>query len=335
MKVLVTGGAGYIGSHTIVQLINAGHQPVILDDFRNSEKLVISRIEEIVGKEIIHYNIDIGGAYELRNVIELERPEGIIHFAADKAVGESVENPLKYYKNNIVNLINLLDVIKDYGIKSFVFSSSCTVYGTPADIPVNEKAPMKRATSPYGYTKVAGERILTDFFKNKETNLCLLRYFNPVGAHPSGLIGELPVGVPNNLIPYVVQVAAGIREELTIHGGDYETPDGTCIRDYIHVSDIANIHLLVLNKIDREKKSIVLNCGYGNGISVLEAIKEFEKQIKKKFVIEIKNRRKGDMKEIIADNSKIKRYINWNPKKNSLNNIVRSCIKWEKKFKLY
>lgn len=329
MKVLVTGGAGYIGSHTIVQLINAGHQPVILDDFRNSEKLVISRIEEIVGKEIIHYNIDIGGAYELRNVIELERPEGIIHFAADKAVGESVENPLKYYKNNIVNLINLLDVIKDYGIKSFVFSSSCTVYGTPADIPVNEKAPMKRATSPYGYTKVAGERILTDFFKNKETNLCLLRYFNPVGAHPSGLIGELPVGVPNNLIPYVVQVAAGIREELTIHGGDYETPDGTCIRDYIHVMDLADSHVKALEYSVKNREDLLLNIGTGNGSSVLEIINEFEKVNDIKIKYKIGPRREGDVTEIFADNSLIVKKLGWQPKY-SLADSLRDSWNWQK-----
>lgn len=329
MKVLVTGGAGYIGSHTIVQLINAGHQPVILDDFRNSEKSVISRIEEIVGKEIIHYNIDIGGAYELRNVIELERPEGIIHFAADKAVGESVENPLKYYKNNIVNLINLLDVIKDYGIKSFVFSSSCTVYGTPDDIPVNEKAPMKRATSPYGYTKVAGERILTDFFKNKETNLCLLRYFNPVGAHPSGLIGELPVGVPNNLIPYVVQVAAGIREELTVHGGDYETPDGTCIRDYIHVMDLADSHVKALEYSVKNREDLLLNIGTGNGSSVLEIINEFEKVNDIKIKYKIGPRREGDVTEIFADNSLIVKKLGWQPKY-SLADSLRDSWNWQK-----
>lgn len=333
MKVLVTGGAGYIGSHTIVQLINAGHQPIILDDFRNSEKSVISRIEEIVGKEITYYNIDIGGAYELRNVIELERPEGIIHFAADKAVGESVENPLKYYKNNIVNLINLLDVIKDYDIKSFVFSSSCTVYGTPNNIPVNEKAPMKRATSPYGYTKVAGERILTDFFKNKETNLCLLRYFNPVGAHPSGLIGELPVGVPNNLIPYVVQVAAGIREELTVHGGDYETPDGTCIRDYIHVMDLADSHVKALEYSVENKEDLLLNVGTGNGSSVLEIINEFEKVNDIKIKYKIGPRREGDVTEIFADNSLIVKKLGWQPKF-SLADSLRDSWNWQKKLKL-
>lgn len=333
MKVLVTGGAGYIGSHTIVQLINAGHQPVILDDFRNSEKSVIFRIEEIVGKEITYYNIDIGDAYELKKVIELERPEGVIHFAADKAVGESVENPLKYYKNNIVNLINLLDVIKGYDIKSFVFSSSCTVYGTPNNIPVNEKAPMKRANSPYGYTKVAGERILTDFFKNKETNLCLLRYFNPVGAHPSGLIGELPVGVPNNLIPYVVQVAAGIREELTIHGGDYETPDGTCIRDYIHVMDLADSHVKALEYSVENKEDLLLNIGTGNGSSVLEIINEFEKVNNIKIKYKIGPRREGDVTEIFADNSLIVKKLGWQPKY-SLADSLKDSWNWQKNLSL-
>jgi len=333
MKVLVTGGAGYIGSHTVVQLIDAGHQPVILDDFRNSEKSVIFRIEEIVGKEITYYNTDIGDTPELKKVIESEKPEGIIHFAADKAVGESVENPLKYYKNNIVNLINLLDVIKGYDIKSFVFSSSCTVYGTPDNIPVNEKAPMKRATSPYGYTKAAGERILTDFFKNKETNLCLLRYFNPVGAHPSGLIGELPVGIPNNLIPYVVQVAAGIRKELTVHGGDYETPDGTCIRDYIHVMDLADSHVKSLEYSVENREDLLLNIGTGNGSSVLEIINEFEKVNDIKIKYKIGPRREGDVTKIFADNSLIVKKLGWQPKY-SLADSLRDSWNWQKKLKL-
>lgn len=333
MKVLVTGGAGYIGSHTVVQLINAGHQPIILDDFRNSEKSVISRIEEIIGEDVKHYNIDIGEIVKLRHVIELENPEGIIHFAADKAVGESVQNPLKYYKNNISNLINLLELVDQYEIKSFVFSSSCTVYGIPDNVPVSEKTPIKKANSPYGYTKVAGERILTDFFKNKETNLCLLRYFNPVGAHPSSLIGELPVGIPNNLIPYVVQVAAGIREELTIHGGDYETPDGTCIRDYIHVMDLADSHVKALEYSVENKEDLLLNIGTGNGSSVLEIINEFEKVNNIKIKYKIGPRREGDVTEIFADNSLIVEKLGWQPKY-SLGDSLRDSWNWQTKLKL-
>ena len=299
MKVLVTGGAGYIGSHTVVQLIKAGHEPIIVDDFRNSEGSVISRIEDIVNKKVKSYRLTIENKGEIRKVINSDKPEGIIHFAADKAVGESVQNPLKYYKNNISNLINLLELVNEYEIKSFVFSSSCTVYGIPDNVPVSEKTPIKKANSPYGYTKVAGERILTDFFKNKKANLCLLRYFNPVGAHPSGLIGELPIGVPNNLIPYVVQVAAGIREELTINGGDYETPDGTCIRDYIHVMDLADSHVKALEYSIKNKEDLLLNIGTGNGSSVLEIVNEFEKVNNIKIKYKIGPRREGDVPEIL------------------------------------
>lgn len=333
MKVLVTGGAGYIGSHTVVQLIKAGHVPIIIDDFRNSKGSVISRIEDIVNQKVKSYRLTIENKEEIRKVINSENPEGIIHFAADKAVGESVQNPLKYYKNNISNLINLLELLNEYEIKSFVFSSSCTVYGIPDNVPVSEKTPIKKANSPYGYTKVAGERILTDFFKNKEVNLCLLRYFNPVGAHPSGLIGELPIGVPNNLIPYVVQVAAGIREELTINGGDYETPDGTCIRDYIHVMDLADSHVKALEYSIKNKEDLLLNIGTGNGSSVLEIVNEFEKVNNIKIKYKIGPRREGDVPEIFADNSLIVKKLRWQPKY-SLADSLRDSWNWQTKLKL-
>jgi len=334
MKVLVTGGAGYIGSHTVVQLIKAGHVPIIIDDFRNSKGSVISRIEDIVNQKVKSYRLTIENKEEIRKVINSENPEGIIHFAADKAVGESVQNPLKYYKNNISNLINLLELVDQYEIKSFVFSSSCTVYGIPDNVPVSEKTPIKKANSPYGYTKVAGERILTDFFKNKEVNLCLLRYFNPVGAHPSGLIGELPIGVPNNLIPYVVQVAAGIREELTINGGDYETPDGTCIRDYIHVMDLADSHVKALEYSIKNKEDLLLNIGTGNGSSVLEIVNEFEKVNNIKIKYKIGPRREGDVPEIFADNSLIVKKLGWQPKY-SLADSLRDSWNWQTKLKLW
>lgn len=333
MKVLVTGGAGYIGSHTVVQLIKAGHEPIIVDDFRNSEGSVISRIEDIVNQKVKSYRLTIENKGEIRKVINSENPEGIIHFAADKAVGESVQNPLKYYKNNISNLINLLELVNEYEIKSFVFSSSCTVYGIPDNVPVSEKTPIKKANSPYGYTKVAGERILADFFKNKKANLCLLRYFNPVGAHPSGLIGELPIGVPNNLIPYVVQVAAGIREELTINGGDYETPDGTCIRDYIHVMDLADSHVKALEYSIKNKEDLLLNIGTGNGSSVLEIVNEFEKVNNIKIKYKIGPRREGDVPEIFADNSLIVKKLGWQPKY-SLGDSLRDSWNWQTKLKL-
>lgn len=333
MKVLVTGGAGYIGSHTVVQLIKAGHEPIIVDDFRNSEGSVISRIEDIVNKKVKSYRLTIENKGEIRKVINSDKPEGIIHFAADKAVGESVQNPLKYYKNNISNLINLLELVNEYEIKSFVFSSSCTVYGIPDNVPVSEKTPIKKANSPYGYTKVAGERILTDFFKNKKANLCLLRYFNPVGAHPSGLIGELPIGVPNNLIPYVVQVAAGIREELTINGGDYETPDGTCIRDYIHVMDLADSHVKALEYSIKNKEDLLLNIGTGNGSSVLEIVNEFEKVNNIKIKYKIGPRREGDVPEIFADNSLIVKKLGWQPKY-SLGDSLRDSWNWQTRLKL-
>ena len=249
MKILLTGGAGFIGSHTAVALIENGFEPVIVDDFRNSEPFVIKNIEKIVGKKITCYASNIGNKEEVSDIIQKEKPIGVIHFAADKAVNESVLNPMKYYQNNVLNLINFLEVIENTKINSFVFSSSCTVYGIPDKIPVKETALIKPAFSPYGYTKQVGEKILTDFFKTKpNSSLTLLRYFNPIGAHPSGLIGELPIGVPSNLVPYITQTGIGKRKKLTVFGKDYDTDDGTCVRDYIHVVDLANAHVASLKK---------------------------------------------------------------------------------------
>ncbi|MDC0313994.1 UDP-glucose 4-epimerase GalE, partial [Flavobacteriales bacterium] len=253
MKILVTGGAGFIGSHTVVELFSNGDVPIIVDDFRNSEPFILERIKEITGNTPVFYNIDCLDLKGLEGVFEIEKPEGVVHFAAYKAVGESVEKPVMYYENNIGTLVSLLKLVPQHNINYFVFSSSCTVYGDPEVIPVTEQNPIQEASSPYGYTKQVCEKILQDFCKvNQSVKTVLLRYFNPIGAHPSGLIGELPNGIPNNLVPYVAQTAAGKRDQLTINGGDYNTSDGTCIRDYIHVSDLADAHVKAFKFLQNE-----------------------------------------------------------------------------------
>ena len=332
MKILVTGGAGFIGSHTVVELIDNGYNPIIIDDLRNSKKFILNNLEKIIGKKIAHYSIDCGNIDKLSAVFEKENPEGIIHFAADKAVNESVINPLKYYHNNISNLINLLKVVSKFPVKSFVFSSSCTVYGVPDLIPVDESAKIKPAFSPYGYTKQVGERILTDFVKTfPDISLSLLRYFNPIGAHTSGLIGELPLGVPNNLIPFITQTAIGKRDFLTVYGNDYNTIDGTCIRDYIHVMDLANAHVLTLNHgLENNTKPLILNVGTGKGNSVLEIIESFEKVNGLPLKYIIGPRREGDVPAIYADNKLITQKIGWKSKYSIEDALKHSWI-WEQK----
>ena len=332
MKILVTGGAGFIGSHTVVELIDNGYNPIIVDDLRNSKKFILNNLEKISAKKIAHYSIDCGNIDKLSAVFEKENPEGIIHFAADKAVNESVINPLKYYHNNISNLINLLKVVSKFPVKSFVFSSSCTVYGVPDLIPVDESAKIKPAFSPYGYTKQVGERILTDFVKTfPDISLSLLRYFNPIGAHTSGLIGELPLGVPNNLIPFITQTAIGKRDFLTVYGNDYNTSDGTCIRDYIHVMDLANAHVLTLNHgLENNTKPLILNVGTGKGNSVLEIIESFEKVNNLPLKYIIGPRREGDVPAIYADNKLITQKIGWKSKYSIEDALKHSWI-WEQK----
>lgn len=328
MKVLLTGGAGFIGSHTAVELINNGYEPIIIDDFRNSKPFILKNIEKIVGQKVVLHRTDYGNIQKLKAIFKEHNPVGIIHFAADKAVNESVINPLKYYQNNIANLINLLEVTNEFEINSFVFSSSCTVYGTPKNVPVNEKNEVQPAFSPYGYTKQVGEKILTDFFYTKpETTLTLLRYFNPIGAHPSALIGELPLGVPSNLVPFITQSAIGKIGPLTIHGSDYATFDGTCIRDYIHVVDLATAHVLSLNNQSKEAK--FYNVGLGRGSSVLEVVKVFEKVNNLKLKFQFGKRRKGDIPEIYADTSLIKKELKWNPIYN-LEDCLKHAWKWQK-----
>ena len=328
MKVLLTGGAGFIGSHTAVELINNGYEPIIIDDFRNSKPFILKNIEKIVGQKVVLHRTDYGNIQKLKAIFKEHNPVGIIHFAADKAVNESVKNPLKYYQNNIANLINLLEVTNEFEINSFVFSSSCTVYGTPKNVPVNEKNKVQHAFSPYGYTKQVGEKILTDFFHTKpKTTLTLLRYFNPIGAHPSALIGELPLGVPSNLVPFITQSAIGKIGPLTIHGSDYATIDGTCIRDYLHVVDLATAHVLSLNNQSKEAK--FYNVGLGRGSSVLEVVKVFEKVNNLKLKFQFGKRRKGDIPEIYADTSLIKKELKWNPIYN-LEDCLKHAWKWQK-----
>jgi UDP-glucose 4-epimerase len=331
MKILLTGGAGFIGSHTAVALIENGFEPIIVDDFRNSEPFVIKNIEKIVGKKITFFATDIGNKKEITDILQKEKPVGVIHFAADKAVNESVLNPMKYYQNNVLNLINFLEVIGNTKINSFVFSSSCTVYGVPDKIPVKETAPIKPAFSTYGYTKQIGERVLTDFFKTKpNSSLTLLRYFNPIGAHPSGLIGELPIGVPNNLVPYITQTAVGKRKKLTVFGKDYDTDDGTCIRDYIHVIDLANAHVASLKKgLNRSESIKIYNVGTGKGASVMDVIDAFEKVCNQKLNYEFGPRREGDVPEIYSDNELIKNKLGWDAKF-SLEECLEHSWKWEK-----
>ena len=331
MKILLTGGAGFIGSHTAVALIENGFDPIIVDDFRNSEPFVIRNIEKIVGKKITCYAADIGNKKEITDILQKESPVGVIHFAADKAVNESVLNPMKYYQNNVLNLINFMDVIEQQNINSFVFSSSCTVYGVPDKIPVKETAPIKPAFSPYGYTKQVGERVLTDFFKTKSnSSLTLLGYFNPIGAHPSGLIGELPIGVPSNLVPFITQTGVGKRKKLTVFGKDYDTDDGTCIRDYIHVVDLANAHVASLKKGLNSSESIkIYNVGTGKGASVMDVVTAFEKVSNQKLNYEFGPRREGDVPEIYSDNELIKNELGWDAKF-----LLEDCLEhswmWEK-----
>ena len=330
MKVLVTGGAGFIGSHTVVELIKNGFDPIIIDDFRNSEKFVLTQLEKLCNKKIISYNVDCCNYSLMEEVFQKEKPEGVIHFAADKSVNESVNNPLKYYENNVGSLVVLLKLISKYPVKSFVFSSSCTVYGNPENVPVNEQSPIKKAFSPYGFSKQVCEQCLKDFHtSNSKNSIILLRYFNPIGAHPSGLIGELPIGVPNNLIPYITQTAAGIREKVVVFGDTYETADGTCLRDYIHVCDLAQSHVLALKHSLQNPESIdTFNVGTGKGNSVLEVIKTFEKINRLTLNYEIGAKREGDAPVVYADNSYIKSKLNWCPKF-SLEDALLHAWKWQ------
>lgn len=329
-KILVTGGAGYIGSHTIVELVDAGYEPVIIDNYSNSDIKVLNHLAQITGKTILAYEADCSDVGALRKIFSEHYISGVIHFAAFKAVGESVEKPLKYYDNNIISLIRLLEMMSEFKVKNFVFSSSCTVYGQPKNLPVSEDAPVQQANSPYGYTKQVSEQIIMDVIKSgSEINAVLLRYFNPIGAHPSALIGELPLGVPNNLVPFITQTAAGLRNELTVFGDDYQTPDGTCIRDYIHVSDLANAHVKAFEWIDNNVNSLgIFNIGTGYGNSVLEVIRSFEKVSGKNLNYKIGDQRTGDVEQIWACADKSNKVLKWNPKY-TLDDAMLHAWKWQ------
>lgn len=336
-KILVTGGCGYIGSHTIVDLIENGFEVICVDNNIRSSPRILEGVEKITGKKIKNYKVDLCNYDDTFAIFqENESIAGIIHFAAYKAVGESVEQPLLYFENNLLSLINLLKCVQEFEIPYFVFSSSCTVYGNPDEIPVTELTPPKPAESPYGYTKQMGEQIINEFSKAAtHTKSMLLRYFNPVGAHPTILIGEMPVGRPANLVPAITQTAIGKLPQMTVHGDDYDTRDGSCIRDYIHVSDIAHAHTLGL-KFLLEKKSTkkceVFNLGSGNGVTVLEAIKAFEKVSGVKLNYTIGPRRSGDVVAIYANNELARKQLCWQPKY-SLEDMLFTAWKWEQKLK--
>ncbi len=332
-KILVTGGAGFIGSHTVVELINQGYVPVIVDDFRNSDPQILDGIEKITGVQPICIRIDITNKPDLQTVFEAHDFAGVIHFAAYKAVGESVNEPLKYYRNNLVSLINCIELCQEFKVRSLVFSSSCTVYGEPDQVVVDEQTALKTANSPYGATKQISEQILQDVFQSgSDLKVLSLRYFNPIGAHPSSEIGELPIGVPNNLVPYITQTAIGKLKQLTVFGNNYDTTDGTCVRDYIHVVDLANAHIKGLKWLELQEHPLIdfVNVGTGNGASVLEIIHTFEKIAEQPLRWEMGPRRDGDVSQIYADVTKARTLLQWQAEF-TLEDCVRDAWNWEKK----
>lgn len=332
MKILVTGGTGYIGSHTVVELQQKGYEVIIIDNLSNSSESVVDSIAQITSIKPIFEKIDLTEGIAISTFFEkYKQLDGVIHFAAYKAVGESVENPLKYYHNNLFSLINLLDCMKKNQINNIVFSSSCTVYGDPDSLPVSELAPIKKALSPYGNTKQICENIITDTVKISDLQSILLRYFNPIGAHASALIGELPLGVPNNLVPYITQTAIGKRPLLSVFGNDYPTPDGTCIRDYIHVVDLAKAHVIAMDRLieNNNKTNLeIFNLGTGKGYSVLEVINAFEKVSGLKLNYKIVERRAGDVPQIFSDCKLANNELGWKANL-GLEEMLDSSWKWE------
>jgi UDP-glucose 4-epimerase len=332
MKILVTGGTGYIGSHTVVELQQKGHEVFIIDNLSNSEAVVVQRIAKITGREPHFEKIEMCDMASLDNYFASHNIfDGVIHFAAFKAVGESMQNPLKYYYNNLVSMTNLILCMQKYKIQNLVFSSSCTVYGQPDILPVTEESPVKPAYSPYGNTKQISEEIISDTISVSDLKAISLRYFNPIGAHESAEIGELPVGTPNNLIPYLTQTAIGKREVLSVFGNDYDTPDGTCIRDYIHVVDLAKAHVFAMNRLIsvRDRNSYeVFNLGTGTGYSVLDVINAFENVTGIKLNYSIAGRRQGDVEKVWADTRKANDILGWKAEK-TLEQMMKDAWNWE------
>lgn len=334
MKIAVTGGAGFIGSHTVVELIKAGFKPVIIDNLNNSNLNVLTGLTTITGLEVPFHKIDCNDEKAIFELFESEKFDGVIHFAAYKAVGESVEKPLAYYENNLGSLLVLLKAMKQFQVPNFVFSSSCTVYGQPEQLPVTEDTPRLPAASPYGNTKAISEDIIRDTVTSKQgLKAIALRYFNPIGAHESAEIGELPSGVPSNLVPFLTQTAAGLRSSLTVYGNDYDTADGTCIRDYIHVVDLAKAHVKALELLDKQAEENfydVFNVGTGQGNTVLELINTFEEVTGVKLNYSIGPRRAGDVEKIYAQSDKVNNIMNWKAEK-TLGEALKDAWRWQQK----
>jgi len=336
MKILVTGGLGFIGSHTVVELQNEGFEVVIIDNLSNSSETVLDGIVAITGKKPVFENLDVREKTAVQNFFKKHNDiAGVIHFAASKAVGESVENPLLYYENNINSLVYLLQELQNKPNSNIIFSSSCTVYGQSEEMPITENAPIQVAMSPYGNTKQIGEEIIRDVAKVSNIKAILLRYFNPIGAHPSAEIGELPLGVPQNLVPFITQTGLGLRKELSVYGNDYSTPDGTAVRDYIHVVDLAKAHVIALKRLLENKNAIAVetfNLGTGTGSSVLEVIQAFEKVSGQKLPYKMVDRREGDITSAYANTDKANNVLGWKAE-SSLEEAIASAWKWEQKIR--
>ena len=332
MAILVTGGAGYIGSHTCVELLDAGYDVVVLDNLSNSSEKSLDRVKALTGKEVKFYKGDILDRDILNKIFKEEKIDSCIHFAGLKAVGESVAKPWEYYNNNIAGTLTLVDVMRQNGCKNIIFSSSATVYGDPAEIPITENCPKGQCTSPYGWTKSMLEQILSDIYKSdNEWNVIVLRYFIPIGAHPSGTMGENPNGIPNNLMPYITQVAVGKLKELGVFGNDYDTPDGTCIRDYIHVTDLADAHILSLEYLNKNNQSNQFNLGNGQGFSVREVIESVKRVTGRNFNVTQTQRREGDPAILIGSSKKAKDTLGWDPQYVNIDKIIETAWNWHQK----
>ena len=329
MRILVTGGAGYIGSHTCVELLNAGYDVVVVDNLYNASEKALERVEEITGKKVVFYNADIRDKEAMNDIFDKEKVDAVIHFAGLKAVGESVVKPIEYYENNIAGTLNLCDAMRNHGVKNIIFSSSATVYGDPAFIPITEECPKGTCTNPYGWTKWMLEQILTDLHtSDPEWNVILLRYFNPIGAHKSGTMGEDPNGIPNNLMPYITQVAIGKLDHLNVFGDDYDTPDGTGVRDYIHVVDLALGHIKAVEKVEGEDGLFIYNLGTGIGYSVLDVVKSFEKASGKEIPYVIGPRRDGDIATCYSDPNKALKELGWKAER-GLDEMCEDSWRWQ------